>query len=867
MNSNKDQNILSSNTSNSLSEGISNLNKKEMKIKEKEILNLFCKDKTKINDKDECNWTPLYRTVIAGDLQASEILLNNGADPNIQCSMGETPLYEAVDMEKINHVKLLLKHGANPNISQIDGLTPLHLAVKRQNLFIVKVLLKYKANPNQVSTLYKQSPVHLAIKNSVDSMILLILVNAGGSLILEDKFNKKPIDYINSEDIKRIVSMIKFENCEKYNFFTDKKTKTPLKSIKLVMSSVESKTIKSESIKKKLTYNNDIISLKNILNMKYNYFFDKRDKVRKQLFKLYKNIDNEEKSNDINNNINTKEINTNKSKSVLLLDKTKNKDNDVNNLCPIKSGNSTIQEESVSNRSSSRFKSQVLNLNEKNNKNNNFILYTSPIRNIINKNNNEPNTFFIKKVNAIRNSKKEKDFEFKTPKEIISESKKDDKNLTYKSLKIINKVHNSRNADISKLFRSLNSTLSFGIKNINDTQEEISKYPIEKNNVENKTYIRPKLIINNFKKISIQQRTNNNKVFKKQNGYSKKNLFNSSLRSIAPKRPSMNKIPFNKNNIDKYYLFSSNIFQNVSDNKENTSGNLTHSSFYNNLYASSSTCSTQRTLCDSFRGQKAVQKIINTDISLQTKYERLPIYKWLKEIKLLSYLPLFLSKKIYSFQQIIDKLKEKLITITPNDIRKIGIKIPGHIYRIFVKLEIDSELIDKKIKDFVLLNKLEKDEIDFDQSENSSAYSCCGVCSVKRRNRSVLRNNPIEIESDNTIMFDLDEWLNKMSMQRYKTNFIKSGFNIFEYVILQMFSSSPLDENIIKYDMGIDDNSDIDLMILQLNKDVKNIIHRTNNKRSSSVEIGTKFSNKMKINLQKSNNNMNEINSSNCFIY
>jgi len=44
------------------------------------------------------------------------MLLNNGADPNIQCTMGETPLYQAVDMEKIDHIKLLLKNGANPNI-------------------------------------------------------------------------------------------------------------------------------------------------------------------------------------------------------------------------------------------------------------------------------------------------------------------------------------------------------------------------------------------------------------------------------------------------------------------------------------------------------------------------------------------------------------------------------------------------------------------------------------------------------------------------------------------------------------------------------------------------------------------------------
>ena len=57
------------------------------------VINTFCKDLTKINTLDECGWTPLYRTIIADDLFATKILIQKGADPNMQCSMGETPLY------------------------------------------------------------------------------------------------------------------------------------------------------------------------------------------------------------------------------------------------------------------------------------------------------------------------------------------------------------------------------------------------------------------------------------------------------------------------------------------------------------------------------------------------------------------------------------------------------------------------------------------------------------------------------------------------------------------------------------------------------------------------------------------------------
>ena len=38
----------------------------------KNVINIFCKDISKINILDECGWTPLYRTIIAGDLFASK---------------------------------------------------------------------------------------------------------------------------------------------------------------------------------------------------------------------------------------------------------------------------------------------------------------------------------------------------------------------------------------------------------------------------------------------------------------------------------------------------------------------------------------------------------------------------------------------------------------------------------------------------------------------------------------------------------------------------------------------------------------------------------------------------------------------------
>jgi hypothetical protein len=388
----------------------------------------------------------------------------------------------------------------------------------------------------------------------------------------------------------------------------------------------------------------------------------------------------------------------------------------------------------------------------------------------------------------------------------------------------------------------------------------------QKPNKDSKTYNKPQIANSNnilkettllsenplFKSKLMRNKKKNKNFFNKKNSTLRHNPTNKTL-SIINQEQSKQKQPVK--------------FLNDFSNKENSSNNIKLSilsgstnssiwgknSFYRNSHNSSQSQSHSQsqsilTYCTYTKNDNnAFLHVIEKNITKKVyKKEALPIYKWLKEIDLLTYLPLFLKKKIFSFQKIIADLKSKKTVVTPNKIKKLGIETPGHIYRIFVKLELDAELIDKRIYDYLLYlkreeeNNKDKDQDQQDEVEESlnSVYDCngcTGCCSFKKTCIKAKVEKPVIIE--NKVFVDLDKWLKNIDMIKYKKNFVKYGFDKIEFFILQMFSSFPLQEKIIEKELNIENDNDIDMFILQLNRDVKLISNKIKKKRSSSVEV------------------------------
>nr|XP_020452490.1 ankyrin repeat and LEM domain-containing protein 1 [Monopterus albus] len=94
--------------------------------------------------------TQLCKAVNNGEPRSVQLLLSQGACPDLVGSKGVAAIHLAVGKETEKNtrcLKLLLQHGADPNIRSSDGLTPLHIAALWGCYQNIKILLMNGGDP------------------------------------------------------------------------------------------------------------------------------------------------------------------------------------------------------------------------------------------------------------------------------------------------------------------------------------------------------------------------------------------------------------------------------------------------------------------------------------------------------------------------------------------------------------------------------------------------------------------------------------------------------------------------------------------------------------------------------------------------
>ncbi len=139
-----------------------------------------CIDPDLIDESSLRENTPLMNAAKYGHYELAKMLIEKGADPNLQNAEFKTPLLFAVDRNYLEVVRLLIKNGANIELAGDDNRTPLYWAVVKNRKEIVRILLAAGANPKAEWDNYledkKLTILQTALKQKgIDSDIIAML--------------------------------------------------------------------------------------------------------------------------------------------------------------------------------------------------------------------------------------------------------------------------------------------------------------------------------------------------------------------------------------------------------------------------------------------------------------------------------------------------------------------------------------------------------------------------------------------------------------------------------------------------------------------------------------------------------------------
>ena len=898
-------------------------NKNENEISELSPAYAFCKSLNELNNKNESGWTPIYKSIMANNKLALEELLKLGADPNIPNNLGETPLYLCIESENYDLFKLLLDNNADPNIQKRNGDTPLHLLIKKKldNKYINEILKK-NTNPNIPNKLYDQTATHLALKNKLSEEILINFWKNNADIYnKKDKYDKTPFDYakeLNDEKYIEIIIKI-FGNINEpkiYILNTEKDEDNNINNLRIEKKlNFDKHTISSDN------QNNDKIKsekdnneeLKLIQNSENNITLIIKKKSVDSLSKINnetKDIDinedrkNLEKENIINISIQKSESNKKINESIKEIETEKTRKNIIDiNL-----------EENFSKKENDINLSKITNYSKEKESGRKEININTYTKTFNDEKNDDKNNIYYSETRNI-----EKDFEklnyklFKHIK-IISNMKKDEIRKSKKSNNINNYDHESnknKKDDTEKDISTINNGNSF----FYEEDETINESNI--NNISNKENISMNnMVYHNKNHLATKEKKSKEKSYKlrpkplyKKNIVMKQNMFRYSSPEYKFTYKCSNNNSLIRNNIPQYN--NSNIYTQYRNNNIiiNSNPQSTYNKFINdrislNNTTFSSGCNNSRN--NNYNNRTAINRNSITSNSISnnsiyninsnrnnnsymigdyynTKYQinsynimqnnnkLIRFRDWLISCDLLCYYNTLVKNNVYNIDKYIDNIRHnKINVISFKDIEEFGIKKPGHIFRLLLKLQIDAGKIDYNLYKFIT----EKFSVNTMSNNNpmTTSYNelkCFGLNCCSSNNNNNYNNKKINntINENEIIYFDIFSFLKVNNLLKFKENFIHNGFDQIDYILIQLFSRYCFNKKILNDYMHIYLDEDKNYILKILYREKKNICN-TLGLQYDEDEINKILytENRSSLNESYMNNNQNEHDDC-CFIF
>ena len=396
-------------------------------------------------------------------------------------------------------------------------------------------------------------------------------------------------------------------------------------------------------------------------------------------------------------------------------------------------------------------------------------------------------------------------------------------------IKILSKKSRKNNSKYYRKINKENKTVSSN-KNILLSSKEKDTFSdsleINKNNYSNKTHN------NSLNHIKLKSRKSNKNTCPKNIKLNKNFLLKSSpIEKNTFKSENIKK----EININKQYFINNEFFTNYYNDKEYFKSKIAKKLFkmpkkdQKNMSSGKMTSSMQSTDIQTSKKIKSnivinnnVTEFIYTEDNNETK-DLQKLKNWLDSLQLSGYNNNFVNNNITDINKLINDYKTNRENINYQFIENLlNIHISGHVYRILCKLEIDSSFVENKISTFLLGLNCSNNENNskknlskvFVQTDDCSdkCYDCCDTKNV------IMEKN------------DLQSFLRKYKILHLYNNFYHNGFDLINFVILQMFTKFAINDDIIQKCLHIYNKRDRFFVLDALFSEVKeiNIFFSTN---------------------------------------
>ena len=631
-----------------------------------------------------------------------------------------------------------------------EGNSFLHLAVLKSEESVIKLLIEKGIFIDQQNN-DGNTPLHLAYE--VNNKNVIDILKEGGADINIKNLDGKKADELKPKEVKikkNVYQKTKIINnkIQKNNLFSsndsDENNSNNKKNNKISNKSNISKNSTQGSKVKKINKQNVISELKNEKN-KNNFLTSSNDNINENNI-----INSENKKNNLS-------VFTANSKKYKEYDKSEKSDVESNNIKSMEKSSPQSKNNIFKETKTKKPKQENIK-NKKNDKNKIFNIIESSDRKKKPTNNIEINSQKIKNKNkVIKNSlispkDKNDDIKINMSNEFksVNNSENKVKTVSFTKNSDLNNNFILQNSKINEIQYNENQNFLNNIPNNNFDFNTINENP--RNFCEIKSGVQ-------FPAIYTSAIMGNSPQMFAINGNEISGVINPTLLFSNPQLVYQNpNLYINQrktavvNNVNINNLIQKKNLMNQSNNTDNNM-------YQNNLYQNF-----QQIPINNNNNNQDIKNIKK----IAMKKENKPLVEFLSQINMLKYLNSLINNGFDDINLFIEVAKGGEV-IKDQELKEAGVDIPGDRAKILIRLQEKANYFGFVVPKVVY-------------------YSC---------------QNLDEIDDDENII-KLKNWLENLKMEDYLMNFISNGYHTIELLLMQMETSNPLTNEILKDEIGIE---------------------------------------------------------------